>query len=156
MKRTRLLLIGIGLSAASTSAFAQVVPPFFGGGGGIFDPEIDVINSGVILDAQPVVSADRKYVTMTMRPSNTQLLAIREFAFQAGGGGPQGFVGGAGQRSGAVGAAANPRAADDRGRGDADQDDPGARLYRRRGGKLPVDKTILDREGMTLIGRVSD
>ncbi len=149
MTRTQLLLVGLLLSAASTTASAQV-PPFFGGGGGIFDPEIDVISSGVILDAQAVVSADRKYVTMTMRPSSTELIALREFAFQVGAGGGGGFVGGAGQAG--TGAVANPRVAEPAPRAEAETpDDPGTRLYGR-----PKDAAILDREGMTLIGRVSD
>ena len=150
MKQAQLLLVGILLSAASTTATAQA-PPFFGGGG-IFDPEIDVVSSGVILDAQAVVSADRKYVTMTMRPSSTELLAIREFAFQVGGGGGGGFVGGAGQGTGG-GAAANPAPADQpvRAAGPAAADDPGTRFY---GGQQKKDPRILERQGMTLLGRV--
>ncbi len=64
------------------------------GGAGLFEPEIDVVNSGAILDAQATVSADRKYVTMTMRPQNTQLLALRQFAFQTGQPVQGGIVGG--------------------------------------------------------------
>ena len=156
MNRARLLLIGTVLSAAfaalAPSPAATQVPPFFGGGGGIFDPEIDVVSSGVILDAQATVSADRKYVTMTTRTSSTELLALREFAFQVGGGGAgNGFVGGAGQDGAAAGAAANLRVADDaaRANGPAHPNNPGARLYQRI-----VDRSILDRRGMTLLGRV--
>jgi hypothetical protein len=63
------------------------------GNNAIFEPQVDVVNSGAVLDAQATVSADRKYVTLTMRPSNAQLLALRTFQFQ-GGGGPGGIVGG--------------------------------------------------------------
>jgi hypothetical protein len=68
-------------------------------GGAIFEPEIGVVNSGAVLDAQATVSADRKYVTMTMRPSVSQLLALRTFQFQGAGGAgggtvPGGTVGG--------------------------------------------------------------
>src|SRR4051794_8641806 len=98
MNRTTLA----GISAALLfAAFAAARPagaqPFFGGGVGIFDPEIGVVQSGVLNDVQATVSADRKYVNLTMRASDVQLLAIHEFAFQVGNGGvPGGFVGGAG------------------------------------------------------------
>src|SRR6185437_11967419 len=35
-------------------------------------------------DAQATVSADRKYVTLNMRPQNSTLLALRAFNFQQG------------------------------------------------------------------------
>src|SRR4051812_44555560 len=63
MKHTHLALLAAGVVAVlSLPARAQV--PFVGAGAAIFDPEIGVVQSGVILDAQAVVSADRKYVTM--------------------------------------------------------------------------------------------
>jgi len=65
--------------------------------GAAFEPEIDVVNSGPILDAQATVSADRKYVTLNMRVQNSQLLALQTFQFQGPGGGvqlPGGVVGG--------------------------------------------------------------
>jgi len=68
----------------ATSAQAQVPDaPFFGDGGvGLFDPTVEVVNSGAILDAQAVVSNDLKYVAITMRPTNTALLALQTFAVQ--------------------------------------------------------------------------
>jgi type II secretory pathway component GspD/PulD (secretin) len=41
----------------------------FGGGGFavIPDPIIDVISDGIIMDVRPIVSSDRKYVTMELR-----------------------------------------------------------------------------------------
>jgi hypothetical protein len=146
MHRTLLFLVGIGLAVASTPAAAQ---QFFGGGGGIFDPEIDVVDSGIILDAQATVSADRKYVTMTMRSSQTNLLSLSEFAFQVGGGGG-GFVGGAGQ--GAGGAAANPVAAG--GGGPQVQGAANNGAAQNQKAQPPARPNILDKEGMTLVGRV--
>jgi type II secretory pathway component GspD/PulD (secretin) len=35
-----------------------------------FDPHIDVLNFGNILDVRPVVSSDRKYITMEIRPTS--------------------------------------------------------------------------------------
>ena len=68
-------LIVLLLSAA---ARAQSV---FGGGVTAFDPEIKVLNSGALLDAQVVVSKDMKYVTITARPSVAQIVALRQFSF---------------------------------------------------------------------------
>lgn len=80
--RTTLFLAALGLAVLpSPAARAQ---PFFNGGASAFDPQIDVVNSGVLLDAQATVSADRKYVTLTMRPQNATLLALRDFTFQRG------------------------------------------------------------------------
>lgn len=68
----------------------------FAGNNSLFEPIIDVVNSGAKLDAQATVSADRKYVTMTMRPQNATLLALRTFNFQGAGQFPVGlgFAGG--------------------------------------------------------------
>jgi len=96
--KTKLPVIGLFLTALfATHAHAQQVPPFINGGGvGIFDPEISVVNSGVILDAQPVVSHDRRYVTINMRPTNTRLLALQSYAVNSPfTSAPLGFVGGA-------------------------------------------------------------
>ena len=43
-----------------------------------FDPTLSVTQSGVILDVEATVGADRRYVTMTVRPSLASLLRIRE------------------------------------------------------------------------------
>ncbi len=74
------------------------------GGGSLFQPEVDIVNSGVILDTQATVSADRKYVTMTMRPQNSQLLALKSFTFQTGGpaNNVNGLVGGGGGAAGGM------------------------------------------------------
>jgi hypothetical protein len=84
------LILAATLLFSSASAKAQF------GGAAIFEPEIDIVNSGAILDAQATVSADRKYVTMTMRPQNTQLLSIQNFTFQTAAGVPLpgGVIGG--------------------------------------------------------------
>ena len=46
-----------------------------------FDPTIDVIESGVLLDVQATVSSDRKYVTLTLRPQLARILNIFTFTF---------------------------------------------------------------------------
>jgi hypothetical protein len=171
MKHTHLVLAAAGLLLlVHLSAKAQA--PFFGNSG-IFDPEISVVNSGVVFDTQAVVSADRKYVTMTGRVSQAQLLSLQEFRFQTGNGVPGGQVGG-GAVGGAVGAAgvANGAATGQEapttgartmtGRTDrssrqnslsGNYADVG-RPYPAPGRPVTERKPILEQEGMTLIGRV--
>jgi hypothetical protein len=49
-----------------------------------FTPEISVVQSGVVNDVQATVSADEKYVTLTMRPQLSTLLSLKSFTFQQG------------------------------------------------------------------------
>lgn len=42
--------------------------------GSTFDPVINTINLGDLIDVKPLVSADRKYITMEMRPTNRSLI----------------------------------------------------------------------------------
>lgn len=51
--------------------------PDAGGGAAV---ELDVVNSGVLLDVEGVVSADRRYVTLTLRPSLSNIVQIRQIA----------------------------------------------------------------------------
>jgi hypothetical protein len=74
------------LSAEAGKAHAQ---NFFGGNNTAFDPEISIVESGAKLDVTATVSADRKYVTMTMQPQVATLINMRTFTFQ----GPGGVVG---------------------------------------------------------------
>lgn len=167
-----LTFVAIGL--LPTIASAQRVP-FFSGAGTAVDPEIGVVNSGEILDAQVVVSGDLKHVTINARASSSELLALRSFTFVgAGERGRQGLVGGAGGggaggRGGAIGAPArrdrsgddNAGEADRRGRRDRDGlDDAGQ-------DQSPTDRKdgapqangsagVLDRPGMTLLARFGD
>ena len=63
------------------AARAQGVAPIFGGGAVAFQPEIGVINTGVLNDVQATVSQDLKYVTLNMQPQQSNLIALHEFAF---------------------------------------------------------------------------
>jgi len=65
----------------SSSARAQA---FLGGTPTAFTPQIGIVSSGVVSDVQATVSADEKYVTLTMRPQLSTLLALRSFTFQQG------------------------------------------------------------------------
>ena len=168
MNRTQLALVVAGVMSLLSLPASGQVPPFFNGGGGIFDPEISVVQSGVILDAQAVVSADRKYVTMTTRFQSAQLLNLREFAFQTGGGGaPAGQAGGGGV-AGAAGAAniaaegAEPvdvAAGNSAGASTSRQHATPRKPYPAPGKAQPSEAirvSILEKEGMTLVGRVGD
>ncbi len=44
------------------------------GGNGTLDPQIRILNFGTLLDVRPVVSSDRKYITLEVRPSSAVLL----------------------------------------------------------------------------------
>lgn len=46
-----------------------------------YDPQIDQIQTGVLLDVTATVSADRRYVTLTVLPTLQRLIALRQFAF---------------------------------------------------------------------------
>lgn len=94
-------LAGIILGAG-TIAWAQQPPPFVGGGTA-FDPEVGVVQSGALLDAQATVSADRKYVTITTGVDNSRLLDLKLFPVQDTT--LFGFVGGVNPVAGDAGAA---------------------------------------------------
>jgi hypothetical protein len=89
----RLILAGcLSLLFIPEAADAQV-PPFFGPGAVGVDPEIEAVHTGVLLHAQVVVSHDRRYVTLSTRPQQTQIIGFHEVRFTpavVGGG----FVGG--------------------------------------------------------------
>jgi len=76
------LIIAFLMVLSGTRACAQRVPPFFSAGAAAFEPQIGIVNAGVVQDAQAVVSHDLKYVTLNMQVQNTNLLALQEFTFQ--------------------------------------------------------------------------
>jgi hypothetical protein len=171
MTRTSLVLGAVALTLVlclPASRAAAQAPPFFGGGGGIFDPEISVVQTGVLLDAAATVSADRKYVTLTTRFQNAELLALREFAFQTGAGGQGGQVGGppqvqgggAGGGGGAAGGGARAGAAAGAGGGAAGANPQPARhpvptkAYPAPGkARVAAGPSILETPGMTLVSK---
>jgi type II secretory pathway component GspD/PulD (secretin) len=46
---------------------------------GQYDPIISILSYGTVLDVQAIASADKKYITLTLRPTNAQVLAWRRF-----------------------------------------------------------------------------
>src|SRR3954451_25471412 len=102
--RGRMRTVRVATLAVTVAAFGWVLAgraapanaqPFFQPTGQSFTPQIDVVESGTKLDVQATVSADRKYVTLTMRPQQSNLVALRDFTFQNGTNPAQafGFVG---------------------------------------------------------------
>jgi len=49
-----------------------------------FDPTISVITTGVVLDVEGTISSDRRYVTMTLRPSLANLISLTDFEVSGG------------------------------------------------------------------------
>lgn len=82
------------VALTTSSASAQ---NFFGGGVVAYDPEISTVSSGVVMDVQPTVSYDKKYVTIGMQVQDSNLIALRNFqvAPPIGSVQAQGFVGNA-------------------------------------------------------------
>jgi hypothetical protein len=80
------MFIGLGLTQAT---WAQAVPSIYGRGGVIaFVPQVDMALSGVSMNVTPVVSADRKYVTLGINTQLSQVVRIEAFpvmAFGTGG-----------------------------------------------------------------------
>ncbi|HEV8607032.1 MAG TPA: hypothetical protein VGQ99_16950 [Tepidisphaeraceae bacterium] len=100
MRRIELLAGVVLICLCASAAQAQNNNFFNRGGVGLFNPIIDVVNTGNSLVVQPTVSADRKYVTLTGRYQNAQLVRIENFQFFgiANQGGPVGGAGGGAQQ----------------------------------------------------------
>lgn len=169
---------GRGEAGARVNAARQV--PFIAGGGGaggLFDPEIDVVESGALNDVQATVSHDRKYVTLNMRPTLSSLQALRTFAFQTNAtalppGINGGLVGGVGDLPVVAPAPAPaPAPKDDAARGDRSAvRGRAARAFQARRGvardegrvepaqprPAPPAPSILNRAGMTRVAPLSD
>ena len=163
MRIAHLVPVFASLCLVPALASAQRVP-FFGAGATALDPEISVVNSGELLDAQAVVSGDMKHVTLNMRADSSRLLALRDFTF-AGSGvrEQQGFVGGNGNGNRGGGGAGGANGAPAGGR-DGDEARDRNRARARRAGAKANDKPlpppepvgVLAQPGMTLVGRLED
>ncbi|MCY2931939.1 MAG: hypothetical protein NTV86_21075 [Planctomycetota bacterium] len=75
--------ITIGKQQAYVSAFSTQVAEGGVGGVGVAaaTPEVSWIPTGVVLDVEATVSADRRYVTMTVRPQTSELLNMERVDF---------------------------------------------------------------------------
>lgn len=69
------------IAVSNDIAYVSDLTPQVGGSAVGFDPEISIVSSGVALTIyQATVSADRKYVTLTLQPSRNRLIALRTFS----------------------------------------------------------------------------
>lgn len=68
---------------STQTAYVSDLEPVVGTRSVGFDPTISIIESGILLDVQGTVSADRKYVTLTLRPTLSRLAAISTFTVQS-------------------------------------------------------------------------
>ena len=97
MRKIELLAGVVLIGLCGSSALAQNNNFFNRGGVGLFNPIIDVVNTGDRLVVQPTVSADRKYVTLSGQYQSANLVSIQNFpVFGIVNGQGGGAVGGAG------------------------------------------------------------
>ncbi|MCZ6445424.1 MAG: hypothetical protein O6758_04475, partial [Planctomycetota bacterium] len=77
------------VAVARQVAFVSALTALTGDSVGVFIPIPGVVSEGVVLDVEGVISADRRYVTMTVIVSLSEILNIRELEVQGavGGGG---------------------------------------------------------------------
>jgi type II secretory pathway component GspD/PulD (secretin) len=73
--------------------FVSTLQPVVAQGAVAQQPQIGTVNSGAVLDVEATVTADRRYVTMTLRPAVTRLLDLVTIPFSGGAAGG-GFGGG--------------------------------------------------------------
>ena len=80
------------ISVAKGISYVADLIPVTGDASGAFQPDIDVVYQGFVLDVEGVISADRRYVTMTVSFNLNQDVTFRDEAVQGAAGG--GFNGG--------------------------------------------------------------
>ena len=67
----------VSTQRAYVAALAQVRGP---DGGTTYEPSVDFVDTGIVLDVRAMASADRKYVTLTLRPQVAELVRIEQAA----------------------------------------------------------------------------
>ena len=81
------------VAVATQVAFISALIPITGDAAGAFQPIPGVVAEGAVLDIEGVISADRRYVTMTTIVSLSEIINIREIEVQGAVGGV-GVIGG--------------------------------------------------------------
>jgi len=81
------------VAVAVSQGFVSQLNPVVGQGAVAQAPQTSTVSSGASLDVQATVSADRRYITMTLRPSLSRLLDLQTIPFSGGAAGG-GFGGG--------------------------------------------------------------
>ncbi len=82
------------VAVARQVAYVSALVPVTGDASGAFQPIPGVVNDGVVLDIEAVVSADRRYVTMTTIVQISDIIQIRQLETQGAAGGGGGVGGG--------------------------------------------------------------
>lgn len=62
-------------------AFVSQLQPVVAGGAAAQAPQTNVVNEGAVLSLRGTVSADRRYVTMTLLPGVARLVSLQQFQF---------------------------------------------------------------------------
>ena len=75
------------ITVATTQTFVSDLQPVTSDSAVAFDPVITPLNTGVVLDLEGVVSADRRYVTLTVRTSISQVEFASDITITAAAGG---------------------------------------------------------------------
>ena len=80
------------IAVSTSTTFVSDLTPVVGSSAGAFDPTISTISTGVVIDVVGVASADRRYVTLTIRTTQSSLSFSQDRLVQgaAGGGGVAG------------------------------------------------------------------
>lgn len=83
------------VAVVNQQAFVSRLQPQVASGAAAQEPEVSQLTTGAVLDVRATVSADRRYVTMTLRPGVGRLLGLQTFLFTTGptvGVGASGFL----------------------------------------------------------------
>lgn len=69
------------ITVTTRQSYVSSLRPVVSAGAVGYEADTDQIPTGVFLSVQATVSADRKYVTMTVRPQLSRLVALRNFSY---------------------------------------------------------------------------
>lgn len=82
------------IAVTRQQTFVSDLTPVIGSSAGAFDPTITPISDGVVIDVQGVASADRRYVTLTIRTTQSTITFATDPFIATGAAGGGGTVGG--------------------------------------------------------------
>ncbi len=84
------------IAVSTTTTFISDLTPVAGSNSGAFDPTVTPLPTGVVIDVQGVASADRRYVTLTVRTTQSRATFAQDQTVQGAAGGGGGGLGGGG------------------------------------------------------------
>ena len=82
------------ITVATSTSFVSGLTPIVGSSSGAFDTQIGIVNDGVLLDVSGTVSADRRYVTLTIQATLSDADATSNTTTVTGAAGGGGTTGG--------------------------------------------------------------